>query len=114
MTSRDKKIVVGIATAVVMGVVFVTSQLTRRHRPTREIWETVRRGMPESAVRALLGSPSQEYSNADAPAGHYFAGCGHMKHNISGNVLIYLETDLILYVYFDTSRRVEKTVIASI
>ena len=113
MTSRDKKIVAGIAATVVLSVLFVGVRFLRRRKPTREIWESVGRGMRESSVRALLGTPSHEYTQVDAPSGHYFANCGQMKLDISGKVLIYLEKDLVLYIYFDTAGRVEETVIAS-
>ena len=69
-------------------------------------------GDSESRVRELLGEPLHEHKKDSAPANYYISGYGRKERPITGKALIYLDVDLILYVYLDSHGRVEETVIA--
>ncbi len=101
-------IIVGLG----LGTFFVGSVKEEWRAPTRSQWEKVKAGDDELAVRNILGEPVHSYERVTAPADYYFSGYGRKIRPISGKVLIYLKTDLILYVYLDQSGRVEETFVA--
>ena len=115
MSRLRKGIVTGLILvgALMAGVFVVGHQLEQWRAPTREKWNRVTQGMEESAVREVLGDPIREFNKTNAPVDYYEPGYGFKKREITGKVLIYLATDLVLYVYLDESGRVEETVIAS-
>ncbi len=62
----------------------------------------------ETEVRSALGEPQRVYEKATAPADYYEKGYTHERRSITNKVFIYFgEPDLIAYVYFDSSNRVE-------
>ena len=62
----------------------------------------------ESEVRSALGEPQRVYERATAPVDYYEKGYTYEQRPITNKVFIYFgEPDLIAYVYFDSSNRVE-------
>lgn len=81
-------------------------------QPTLAKWQTLHVGMSADDVQRNLGAPRFEYQASNAPEDYYVPGYGRKERDISNRVLIYLERDLVLYVYIGTDGNVEETVIA--
>lgn len=65
-------------------------------------------GKTESEVRSALGKPQRVYEKETAPADYYERGYTHEQRPITNKVFIYFgDPDLIAYIYFDSSNRVE-------
>jgi len=109
--TRARSIWLGIATFfLVLLICFcaVGFYLERWRAPTYERWRQIAVGDTEAKVRASLGTPRYEYDAASAPADYYIEGYGKPDRGITGRVLIYLERDLVLYVWIDADGRVEE------
>ncbi len=90
-----------------VSLAFVSYELERWRGPTRAIWEQVRIGDTEQRVRSLLGPPRKEYDRENAPVEYYINGYGRPERPVSLRVLIYLDADLVMYVWIDESGKVE-------
>lgn len=65
-------------------------------------------GKTESEVRRALREPLRVYEKAIAPSDYYDKGYTYEQRPITSKVFIYFgEPDLIAYIYFDSSNRVE-------
>lgn len=65
-------------------------------------------GKTEAEVRSALGEPQRIYEKSTAPRDYYEKGYTHEKRAITNKVFIYFgNPDLIAYIYFDGSNRVE-------
>ncbi|HWL93211.1 MAG TPA: hypothetical protein VNT79_06725 [Phycisphaerae bacterium] len=73
-----------------------------------EKWSKVRVGDAESHVRSVLGAPVFGYTRENCPENFYVEGYGKPDRPVRGKVLIYLATDLVLYVWIDPQGRVEE------
>lgn len=93
-------IVAGAALSVVLHKQFDNDPNVQRFRSMK--------GKTETEVRGALGEPQRVYEKATAPADYYEKGYTHEQRPITNKVFIYFgEPDLIAYIYFDTSNRVE-------
>lgn len=72
-------------------------------------WTLVTKGQTEKQVRALLGTPWREYSQAAAPRDYYVRMFTRRERAITGKVLIYTTADRIFYVWLDNDGNVEDT-----
>lgn len=81
--------------------------------PTMRAWNQIAIGQTEVEVRRLIGAPIKEYVRDEAPDDYRIEGYGRPDRSITGKVLIYLATDLVLYVWLDANGRVEETFVAS-
>jgi len=76
--------------------------------PALSKWSRVHVGDKEARVRALLGKPVFDWSQETAPAEYRISGYRWPERGINGKVLIYMEADLILYIWLDESGAVEE------
>jgi hypothetical protein len=97
----------------VCGFFVVGFYMSSWRAPTYALWHRVKIGDNEAVVRSVLGEPRYAYEKATAPEDYYIEGYGKKVRPITGKVLIYSGTDLIMYVYLDSAGRVEEKVIAN-
>jgi hypothetical protein len=65
-------------------------------------------GMSEEEVTAALGPPLHVYSKATAPNPYYLEGYSYKEREITNEVLIFVATEAIAYVYIDEKNEVEE------
>ena len=98
----------GLASLVVLLAVWsVRESLEEWRAPANALWDRISVGDPESLVLRILGEPLIEYQKNTAPPDYYLAGYGRKERPITGEVLIYCKSDMVLYVWLDEIGRVE-------
>jgi hypothetical protein len=88
-------------------VAYVVVSYFSDFRETAGAFRQLSTGMPEQKVRALLGKPYREYTADEAVHGYHIEGWTHDSRKVTGKVLIYLQGDVICYVYIDPNQEVE-------
>lgn len=108
MISR-RRVIVGAAACLPGTVTFlaVRTTLDRWRAPAVERRERVSLGISESAVLDLLGPPYRRHDRADGVADYHVSGFARPNRDIAARVLIYMEKDMVLYVYLDHQGRME-------
>lgn len=114
MNARWRSLRKALVLAALLGIALlaVILELKLWRAPTMENWQNVVVGMTQAAVRERLGPPRHEYQRETAPSDYYVSGYGRKERPITNRVLIYLERDLVLYVWIDASGQVEEVAIA--
>lgn len=105
ITRTTAKLLLALTLVAVFALI-VVRQYQRDYSSSSLLFTKIERGMSEQEVRTLLGEPYREHK-ADESADYYLEGWSHDKRAISGKVLIYLNADVICYVYFDRNFKVE-------
>ena len=82
-------------------------------KPTRDKWAKIEVGMAESRVVALLGSPRMILNTSVELTDQYDMGWVCTRQSVSGRVLVYAESMLMLYIWLDADGQVEETCVAS-
>jgi len=72
-------------------------------------FRAIQPGMTQEEVESTLGEPTRSYTRENAPEHYYVEGYSHENRTIRHKVFIYMRAELIAYVYFDQSNRVEHT-----
>src|SRR5687768_6199998 len=70
-------------------------------------YRSIKPGMTEADVLAVLGHPDHQYTKATAPDDYYVKGYSHKRREITGKVFIYIGPEPIAYVYLDDNNIVE-------
>ena len=70
-------------------------------------FRSMRVGMTEAQVRAVLGEPTHTYTKTNAPPRYYVEGYSFEERAITTKVLIYVGSEPIAYVYVDAKGLVE-------
>lgn len=81
--------------------------------PTRRLWAQVAVGDTAESVIQRLGEPYRTVCCSEGNEDYYITGYGYKRRPISNRVLIYLKSDLVLYVWLDADDRVEETFVAN-
>ena len=100
---------IGMFVLFAVGVVFVVVTTERWRAPAHDKWNRIAVGDSESSVRESLGQPYAEYERSTAPLDYYVSGYGRRERPIIGKVLIYLEADMVFYIWIDQSSLVSET-----
>ena len=99
-------VIAGAALSLVLHRQFDDNPNVRRFRAVQ--------GETEAEVRGALGEPQRVYVKATAPTNYYDTGYTYEQRPITNKVFIYFsEPDLIAYVYFDGSNRVERVFVGA-
>jgi len=98
-----------LLTLAFLGFYSVGGELEAMRRPAKTKWSRIRVGDTVSAVKAMLGEPAREYSTEQGSNGYYVQGYGHKNRVVTGGVLIYLDADMVFYVWIDKRGYVEDT-----
>jgi hypothetical protein len=76
--------------------------------PEYQQYQAIRHGMTEAAVIERLGPPHHEYGSGTAPADYGVPSRTQPDRAVTGRLWVYLRSNPVAYVFFDTSGRVEK------
>lgn len=77
-----------------------------RHE-TVEKWKRIRIGDSTTTLVETLGEPKLKFTRDSAPVNYYVDGYARKVRPINGSVSIYLERDLIMYVWLSPDDIVE-------
>lgn len=91
----------------------VRSVLENWRQPTRRLWAQVRVGDSAEQVERLLGKPLRRHAPTTTQPDYYLSGYAHKRRPITGEVLIYVSRDLVLYVWMNPAGRVEEVFVGS-
>lgn len=92
------------AVIVLISVTAVRDAFDEEHKR----FESIKPGMTESQVLALLGKPERMYEKSSAPKDYYVKGYAFKERLITNKVYIYIGKEPIAYIYFDDQNKVEE------
>jgi outer membrane protein assembly factor BamE (lipoprotein component of BamABCDE complex) len=107
MSTRARALA-ALGVLVLVGAAGVGLYLKNWRAETHRRWDLITVGDSEEYVRSTLGTPTFEYEYGNVPEVYYVEGYGRRERPVTGKVLIYLNTDMILYVWVDRHGRVEE------
>jgi|GEM_PF-3518479 len=82
-------------------------------KPTRDKWAKIEVGMTEARVVELLGTPRMSLTTSVELQDQYDMGWVCTRQSVTGRVLVYAESMLMLYIWLDADGQVEETCVAS-
>lgn len=102
------RFLIGAITSFVVLVVAVGFVLEKTRAPTRAKWREISLGDTEESVLDTLGAPYRQYTQPNVPDDYFISGYGRLERPVAYRVLIYMEADLVFYVWIDGSEKVEE------
>ncbi len=82
-------------------------------KPTRDKWAKIEVGMTEARVVELLGTPRMVLKTGVELQDQYEMGWVCVRQSVTGKVLVYAESMLMLYIWLDSDGQVQETCVAS-